>query len=93
MPFTKADMRRVQRLFDEAVTDPYEAIVSLSNSNTVMTVAVADPANEALNVVNCSFRFNPAAAAAKTDQPRSVEVMTQCAEFAAICAEYVTPGG
>jgi hypothetical protein len=62
MPFRKSDARRVQALFDEAVTAPYEAEVVLSNANTVMTISVADPDNAALNVVKCSFDYNPAPA-------------------------------
>lgn len=91
MPFRKSDARRVQALFDEAVTAPYEAEVTLSNANAVMTISVADPDNAALNVVTCSFDYNPAPAVRTVDQPRAQEVMEQCAVFATACSEYQSP--
>lgn len=91
MPYRKADVRRVQALFDEAVPAPYEAEVSLTNGNMTMVIAVADPDNDTLNVVNCSFNYADTPVMRGLDQPPAREVMEQCASFAAICNAYEPP--
>lgn len=89
MPFRGADLRRVQKTFDDALEAPYDAEVKLAEGSMVIMVTVRDPENNELTVAACRLEFDSDPKINKTKpQPWEDETKRIVADFVDCCRKY-----
>ena len=89
--FRAGDGRRVQQIFDAALPQPYEAIVTISPDGSQMLVTMADPDDAALPVAQCLFEFEPikpGKTVVPIVQPDPAEANRIAAHWVEVCAVY-----
>lgn len=86
--FRQSDVRRVHAAFDEALPEPYEAGIVLSQDRKTLAVTVPDPDTAGLTVASCSWAFDPHLAARRILQPRDEETAAMAKTIAGICGDH-----